>query len=102
MNLPRSKGLSVGLKNDPGQVLALVTYFDFSVSEQCFEFDGCESYSPFVAANKPVSNAEYDRDFRTDPDRTTICNATEGVSIRALVLDLDLDDSFRFSCEPVI
>lgn len=32
-NLARSKGLSVGLKNDPDQVLDLVAYFDFSVSE---------------------------------------------------------------------
>lgn len=98
-NLARARGLAVGLKNDPEQVPDLVGYFDFSVSEQCFEFDECASYSPFVTADKPVFNAEYRRRFRSDPDQTTLCDATGLLDIRTLVLDIDLDDSYRFSCD---
>ncbi len=35
-NLARSKGLSVGLKNDPTQAFGLESYFDFSLTEQCY------------------------------------------------------------------
>jgi hypothetical protein len=30
------------------------------VVEQCFEFDECEAYQPFVRADKPVFVAEYE------------------------------------------
>ena len=99
MSWRRGRGLSVGLKNDPEQVSQLVGYFDFSVSEQCFEFDECASYSDFAMVNKPVFNAEYDSIYRNEPDQSTLCSATGALDIRTLVLDLDLDDSFRFSCD---
>jgi len=97
-NRARQRGLSVGLKNDPDQVSSLVSYFDFSVSEQCYQYNECASYSPFIAANKPVFNAEYDTTYRTNPERTSLCNSTNTLEIRTLVLALDLDDSFRYSC----
>lgn len=52
-------GLAVGLKNDPDQVAALVRWFDFAVVEQCFKYDECERYAPFIRAGKPVFVAEY-------------------------------------------
>jgi len=97
-NLARSKGLSVGLKNDPEQVSELVDYFDFSVTEQCYQYSECSSYSPFISANKPVFNAEYEASYRTDPDRSTLCNQTNSLEVQTLILDLSLDDSFRYSC----
>jgi hypothetical protein len=58
-NEAHARGLAVGLKNDTAQVAALVPYFDFAIVEQCFEFDECEQYTPFVAAGKAVFVAEY-------------------------------------------
>jgi hypothetical protein len=52
-------GLAVALKNDPGQVHALLPSFDFAVVEQCFQYDECDLYEPFVAAGKAVLEAEY-------------------------------------------
>jgi hypothetical protein len=60
-NAAHARGLAGGLKNDDEQVAALVPYFDFAVVEQCFEFDECEHYAPFVAAGKAVLVAEYTR-----------------------------------------
>ena len=54
------RGMSVALKNDPAQVPALVGSFDFAVVEQCFEYDECEKFSPFVEAGKAVFTAEYE------------------------------------------
>ena len=57
------RGLSVGLKNDLGQVRALVTLFDWALNEQCFEYDECPALLPFVSAGKAVFGVEY----RGDP-----------------------------------
>jgi hypothetical protein len=59
-NTAHRHGLAVGLKNDPAQVRALVRWFDFAVVEQCFQYDECGRYVPFIRARKPVYVAEYD------------------------------------------
>ena len=57
------RGLSVGLKNDLGQIPALVGLFDWALNEQCFEYDECSALFPFVSAGKAVFGVEY----RGDP-----------------------------------
>jgi hypothetical protein len=53
-------GLSVGLKNDGPQAKKLVGDFDFAVVEQCFQYDECGQYRPFVRAGKAVFSVEYE------------------------------------------
>jgi hypothetical protein len=55
----RARGLLAGLKNDLDQVASLVSSFDFSVNEECFEHHECEALLPFISGGKPVFNAEY-------------------------------------------
>ena len=52
--------MSIALKNDPEQVPRLVGDFDFAVVEECFEYDECDKFSPFVQAGKAVFSAEYE------------------------------------------
>ena len=54
------RGMSVALKNDPLQVRELVGNFDFAVVEECFAYDECGMFSPFVDAGKAVFVAEYE------------------------------------------
>jgi hypothetical protein len=54
------RGMSVALKNDPDQVGSLVGDFDFAVVEECFEYDECQKFSPFIEAGKAVFSAEYE------------------------------------------
>ena len=54
------RGMSVALKNDPAQVRQLVGDFDFAVVEECFGYDECEMFSPFIEAGKAVFSAEYE------------------------------------------
>lgn len=56
----RRLGMAVALKNDPAQVGALLGRFDFAIVEQCFQYDECGSYEPFVRAGKAVFEAEYE------------------------------------------
>ena len=95
------RGLAVGLKNDLDQIPQLVSYFDFAVNEQCHEFNECSVLQPFIDAGKPVFNAEYGASFVNDAaTRGQLCADSLARNIRTLVLPIDLDDSFRFSCDP--
>jgi len=93
------RGLAVGLKNDVDQLEELAGAFDFAVNEQCHEFNECGDYKFFTKNNKPVFNAEYKKSYRTDPARAGICKAALESNIRTLVLPLDLDGTFRYSCD---
>ena len=58
-NYAHSKGLKIGLKNNPNIVNLMFTYFDFAVVEQCHEFSECGMYLVLPAYNKPVFQIEY-------------------------------------------
>ena len=100
-NEARKLGLSVGLKNDLDQIIELEPYFDFSVNEQCHEYDECDKMKPFIDANKPVLTAEYAQKYLDNDDnqRDNMCAKSISLEFQTLVLPLDLDDSFRYACE---
>lgn len=98
-NEAHSRGLAIGLKNDVDQVSALVEHYDFAINEECFEYDECEMLIPFIAANKAVFNAEYKSLWRNDAaERNALCAQSINQQFSTLILPLDLDDEFRFSC----
>jgi hypothetical protein len=59
-NAAHKAGLSVALKNDLGQVKALISSFDFAVVEECFQYRECGKAVPFVDAGKAVLETEYE------------------------------------------
>jgi hypothetical protein len=95
------RSLAVGLKNDLDQIPELVGTFDFAVNEQCHEFKECDRLRPFIAAAKPIFNAEYLQEYVVDAGgaRSQLCATARSESIRSLVLPLELDDTFRYSCD---
>ena len=94
------RGLAVGLKNALDEIPELVDFFDFSVNEQCHEFDECDLLQPFLDAGKPVFNAEYAQEFVTDSSaRAELCADARSREMRTLILPVDLNDSLRFSCD---
>jgi hypothetical protein len=58
-NQAHLRGLSIGLKNDADQVADLLPYFDWALTEDCFDQAWCDQVLPFVNAGKPVFAAEY-------------------------------------------
>jgi len=95
-NESRKRGLSVGLKNDVEQIKELEMYYDFSVNEECHEYSECKQMQPFIDANKPVFNVEYKK---SKSERDKICANSNKLKFKTLFLPLDLDDSFRYSCD---
>jgi hypothetical protein len=54
-----SLGMAVLQKNDGQQSGELEPYFDGALSEQCNQYSECASFKAYLAAGKPMLNAEY-------------------------------------------
>ncbi len=78
------KGLSVALKNDGPQAKKLVGSFDFAVVEQCFQYDECGQYLPFVRAGKAVFSVEY------ETPRSEFCARAKKLNFNAIGKEYDL------------
>ncbi len=100
-NEARKRGLSVGLKNDLDQIVLLEPFFDFAVNEECHYYNECSMLQPFIDAGKPVFNAEYAQKYvdNIDGARDVMCRQSRQAKMHTLVLPLDLDGRFRFSCD---
>ena len=97
-----ARGLSIGLKNDVDQVAALAPDFDYGINEQCFQYSECGVYSAFTKANKPVFNAEYPEEYaalKQAANRAALCLKAKAAKMHTLFLALDLDDSYRETCD---
>lgn len=89
--MAHERGLAAALKNDLEQVPALQAAFDFSVDEQCAQYDECALLTPFIAAGKPVLHVEYDL------APALFCPVTRPLGFSSLAKNLSLD-SARVSC----
>ncbi|SFM84427.1 endo alpha-1,4 polygalactosaminidase [Nitrosomonas communis] len=98
-NEAHKRGLSVALKNNMKQIPELIDYFDFSINEQCHEFNECDMLTSFIINGKPVLNAEYQQSYiDNSAARQALCDTSKGAQFSTLILSKDLDDSRRFSC----
>jgi hypothetical protein len=83
-----ARGLAIGLKNDGEQVNDLLPYFDWALTEDCFDQEWCEEMAPFIATGKPVFAAEY-----TDTGITTgdFCPQAMALGFSAILKHRDLN-----------
>jgi hypothetical protein len=51
--------LTLGLKNAKKIISAVLPLVDFSVNEQCAQYNECDAFQSFIAAGKPVFHIEY-------------------------------------------
>jgi hypothetical protein len=90
----RSRGLSVGLKNDLDQLADLVGDFDWALNEECFTYNECDLYSnTFIAAGKAVFHAEY----TTEDKLSAVCAVTKPLSLSTIIKHIELD-AYRVAC----
>ena len=85
------RGLSIGLKNDLGQIPELLSDFDWAINEQCFQYEECELLLPFVQAGKPVFGIEYEL------DQADFCPQATAMNFDFLKKRLELD-AWRVPC----
>ena len=90
-----SRGLSIGLKNDPDQIGELVKEFDFAVTEDCLAEEWCDRALPFIRLNKPVFAVEY-----TDriPSLSPYCSVAHELGIEPILKHRELD-AYRSICD---
>ena len=79
------RNLSIGLKNDPGQIDDLVDHFDWALNEECFQYRECEPFAAFVEMGKAVFGVEY----LGDP--ADFCPQANALDFDWLKKNLDLD-----------
>ncbi|MRI83657.1 MAG: endo alpha-1,4 polygalactosaminidase [Nitratiruptor sp.] len=84
------RGLLIALKNDLEQIEDLVEWFDFAINEECFAYNECGRYLPFLERNKAVLNAEY--------EGLPPCEQARLYGISSIFLDPRLDGSRFESC----
>jgi hypothetical protein len=88
------RGLSIGLKNDPDQILDLSMFYDYAILEDCFQYDWCDQALPFIDARKPVFTIEYTD--RID-SLSEYCEDSKQMGFSLLLKNRSLD-SFRAVC----
>jgi len=86
-----ARGLAVGLKNDLDQIPDLVSAFDWTLNEQCFEYNECNTLLPFIQAGKPVFHVEYNR------NPSQFCPRANALNFNSLRKHLSLD-AYRVPC----
>lgn len=84
-----ARGLSIGLKNDSGQVSELVADFDWALTEDCFDQGWCPDMSPFIAQHKAVLMCEY---TDTGIDFAAACQQAATLQFSAILKNRDLGD----------
>jgi hypothetical protein len=99
-----ARGLSIGLKNALEVVPDLVDHMQWSVNEQCLEYNECDTLHPFLDQQKPVFHVEYpkgDNDNNgnrvASDTRNDICNAASTNGFSTIIKNMNLD-SFTESC----
>jgi len=88
-----ARKLSIALKNNIDQVAQLVSYFDFAVNEECFQYNECNTLKPFISAGKAVFQVEYGGQSLA----SSVCPKANALNFDTLIKNLDLD-AFRIAC----
>jgi hypothetical protein len=91
-NAAHQRGMFVLLKNDLGQVSALLPYFDGALNEECNRYSECGPLSKFVQAGKAVFNAEYSGSI------SSFCPADNTADFNGVLYSMSLDDSVFQPC----
>jgi hypothetical protein len=89
------RGMAVALKNDPRQAKQLVGDFDFAVVEECFQYEECAYFKPFIAAGKAVFEAEYE----LPPEK--FCAEAKELGFASIRKGLELFANPWTPCEPL-
>jgi hypothetical protein len=90
-----ARGLSVGLKNDVDQIEPLEPCFDWALNEECFAYDECDLYAPFLSADKAVFHVEYvDEEADGQALADEVCGSESVAGFSTLIKEWDLYEWF--------
>lgn len=97
------RGLSIGLKNSAAIISAVIDKMQWCVNEQCAQYGECDTYSPFIDADKPVFQIEYPKGDTTNNDKsvstkqaTSACIAHRSGNFSTVIKNMELDNWVQY------
>lgn len=88
-----ARGMAAVLKNAPEYAQKYAGWgYDAALVEQCWEFSECGGYKAFVAAGKPVWNAEY------KGQQAAICPKANAIGLNTARFPLNLTGQVTWAC----
>ncbi|KAL5042651.1 hypothetical protein BDW71DRAFT_189658 [Aspergillus fruticulosus] len=94
-----SRNLSIGLKNAGAVIPRVIGNMQWSVNEQCAQYDECDTYAAFVRRGKPVFHIEYPKGDDTNNEvevtgnkKATACDFDDSNEFSTLIKNMDLDN----------
>ncbi|KIV88033.1 hypothetical protein PV10_09207 [Exophiala mesophila] len=92
------RGLAIGLKDAGAIIPSVINQTEWSVNEQCLQYDECDTYSLFILQEKPVFHVEYPKgqDVSNNEDvsesrKKEICDAPSTEGFSTIMKNIDLD-----------
>lgn len=105
-NAARSRNLAVGLKNAASLIPSVIDVVQFSVNEECHEFDECSLFQPFIEQQKPVFHVEYPKGAEVNnnnnldtSDLDKICDDSTSSRFSTIAKNMHLDGWIQ-ECPP--
>ncbi|KAL4901302.1 hypothetical protein BDW74DRAFT_84984 [Aspergillus multicolor] len=94
-----SRNLSIGLKNAGAVIDRVIGNMQWSVNEQCAQYEECDTYAAFVRKNKPVFHIEYPKGDDTNNQvsvtgakKASACDFDDSNEFSTLIKNMDLDN----------
>lgn len=92
------RNLAIGLKNAGAIIPDVLNQMQFSVNEQCLQYDECDVFRPFIEQDKPVFHVEYPKGDDTNNNDsvssskfTDICDSSSAQGFSTIIKNMDLD-----------
>ncbi|KAL4926990.1 endo alpha-1,4 polygalactosaminidase [Aspergillus undulatus] len=97
-----SRGLSIGLKNAGAVISRVIGNMQWSVNEQCAQYNECDTYAAFVRRGKPVFHIEYPKGDETNNEvevtgarKSDACSFEGSDEFSTLIKNMDLDNWYQ-------
>jgi hypothetical protein len=93
-----ARNLAIGLKNAGDIIPDVLDVVQFSVNEQCLQYNECDTFRPFIDQGKPVFHVEYPKGDDTNTNTSiaaskfnSICDDSTSKGFSTIVKNMDLD-----------
>jgi hypothetical protein len=98
-NETHARNMSIGLKNAGAIIPWVIKNMQWSVNEQCAQYDECDTYAAFIDAGKPVFHIEYPKGDNTDnynsvstSQKNSACDFTNSTDFSTVIKNMNLDN----------
>ncbi|KNG79998.1 endo alpha-1,4 polygalactosaminidase [Aspergillus nomiae NRRL 13137] len=98
-NEAHARNMSIGLKNAGAIIPAVIDNMQWSVNEQCAQYEECDTYAAFINKNKPVFHIEYPKGDDTNNNqqvttsqKNSACDFDGSANFSTVIKNMNLDN----------